>query len=206
VNRTPLQRLNRVIIDLDTLQYNQYCYDLENGWISLAFQPDSGTNILVEASVSWDIDIGITNWDQNKGNYLFLNTSDPVFVANEENLPEDFILYQNYPNPFNPTTNIGFRIADDGFVSLKVFDVLGNEVTTLVDEYKPAGSYEVEFNSHSGEVRNHPAGRQGLSSGIYFYQLRIVGPVRKNSFGETSSQNGQAGQAFIQTKKMILLR
>jgi len=158
--RNPLQELSRVIVDSDTLQYNQYCYDLENGWISLASQPDLGANILVEASVSWDLDMGITNWDQDKGNYLFLNTSDPVFVANEENLPEDFILYQNYPNPFNPTTNIAFRISDFGFVSLKVFDVLGNEVATLIDEYKTAGSYEVKFNSLK------------FPSGIYFYQIR----------------------------------
>lgn len=189
--RTPLQELSRVIVDSDTLQYNQYCYDLENGWISLASQPDSGAIILVEASVSWDLDMGITNWDQNKGNYLFLNTSDAVFVANEENLPEGFVLYQNYPNPFNPSTNIGYRIYDFGFVSLKVYDVLGNEVATLVNEYKSAGSYEVEFNASSGSsfrlVRN-------LSSGIYLYQLRIVG------LGTSS------GQAFIQTKKMILLR
>jgi len=157
--RNPLQELSRVIVDSDTLQYNQYCYDLENGWISLASQPDLGANILVEASVSWDLDMGITNWDQDKGNYLFLNTSDPVFVANEENLPEDFILYQNYPNPFNPTTNIAFRISDFGFVSLKVFDVLGNEVATLIDEYKTAGSYEVKFNSLK------------FPSGIYFYQI-----------------------------------
>jgi hypothetical protein len=73
--------------------------------------------------------------------------------------PEEFYLSQNYPNPFNPTTKIEFRIADGGFVNLKVYDVLGNEVATLVNEVKPAGSYEVEFN----------AGR--LSSGVYIYQL-----------------------------------
>jgi hypothetical protein len=68
--RTPLQEIKRVIVDADTLQFNQYCYDLENGWVMLTAQPDSGANILVEASVSWDLDMGITNWDQNKGNYL----------------------------------------------------------------------------------------------------------------------------------------
>jgi len=141
-------------------------------------QPDSGTSILVEASVSWDIDLGITNWDQNKGNYIFLNTSDPVFVKSEENLPEGFVLNQNYPNPFNPSTNIGFRISADGFVSLKVYDVLGNEITTLVNEHKPAGSYEVEFRPESSI--KHPA------SGIYFYQLK-------------------AGD-YLETKKMILIK
>ena len=59
------------------------------------------------------------------------------------------------------------------FVSLKIYDVLGNEVATLVNEEKPAGNYEVEFNSHSGNVENLPAGREGLTSGVYLYQLRV---------------------------------
>jgi len=100
-------------------------------------------------------------------------------VENEGTIPGAFSLEQNYPNPFNPTTKIEFRIADFGFVSLKVYDVLGNEVATLIDEYKPAGSYEVEFNSHSGEGRN-------LTSGVYFYKL-------------------QAG-SIVDTKKMLLLK
>jgi len=142
-------------------------------------QPDSGTSILVEASVSWDIDLGITNWDQNKGNYLFLNTANPVYAETEiQQPPEGFVLYQNYPNPFNPSTNIIFRISDGGFVSLKVYDVLGNEITTLVDEYRPAGEYDVEFRSESSI--KHPA------SGIYFYQLK-------------------AGD-YLETKKMILIK
>ena len=87
-----------------------------------------------------------------------------------------------------------FRFQYFGFVSLKVFDVLGNEIATLVNEEKPAGVYEVEFkNSHSGNVRNLPAGRQGLVSGIYFYQLKAI------------PNGGQAGE-FIQTKKMILIK
>jgi hypothetical protein len=186
LSRIPLQKLSRIIVETDTLQFNQYCYDLENGWVMLAVQPDSGANILVEASVSWDIDMGITNWDQNKGNYLYLNTLNPVFVNTEENLPEGFVLYQNYPNPFNPSTTLSFVIGHSSFVSLKVYDVLGNEIATLVNEELTAGEYEVSFDSHSGEVRNLPAGRQGLTSGIYFYQL-------------------QAG-SFIQTKKMVLLK
>jgi len=95
--------------------------------------------------------------------------------------PEDFILYQNYPNPFNPVTSIQYAVNRRQIVSLKVFDVLGNEVTTLVNEEKSAGSYEVEFTSHSGL-----SGIRELSSGIYFYTLR-------------------AG-TFIQTKKMLLLK
>ena len=75
-------------------------------------------------------------------------------------IPTGFELSQNYPNPFNPVTVIGYQLPVIGFVSLKVFDVLGNEVATLVDEFKPAGRYEVEFNA------------SGLSSGAYFYKLR----------------------------------
>ena len=73
--------------------------------------------------------------------------------------PATFQLLQNYPNPFNPTTKISFQIPELGFVSLKVFDVLGNNIMTLVNEEKPAGKYEFNFNS------------SGIPSGIYFYQL-----------------------------------
>jgi hypothetical protein len=161
----------------------------------LASQPDSGINVIVEASVSWDIDMGITNWDNDIGNYLFFNTTNPVYANNEELLPEGFALYQNYPNPFNPSTTIRYSIPSviasgakqSQLVTLKVYDVLGNEVITLVNEEKSAGEYEVTFNSHSGEVRN-------LTSGIYFYQLKAGDP-------STGS-----GKSFIQTKKMIILK
>ncbi len=110
---------------------------------------------------------------------------DPTLVGVEQviNTPTEFILYQNYPNPFNPNTVISYQLPVSGNVSLKVYDVLGNEVVTLVDEYKSAGSYEIEFNtmSNSGESRN-------LASGIYFYQLRIRG-------SEINSE-----QTYIQTK------
>jgi len=72
----------------------------------------------------------------------------------------DFRLSQNYPNPFNPITVIKYKIPGISFVTIKVYDVLGSEVTTLVNEEKPAGEYEVEFNGSE------------LTSGIYFYQLK----------------------------------
>jgi hypothetical protein len=92
--------------------------------------------------------------------WLIRLDSDGTNSVNEEpDVVNQFQLNQNYPNPFNPKTNIGFRIADFGFASLKVYDLLGREVATLVDEYKPAGSYEVEFEA------SH------LSSGVYLYKL-----------------------------------
>ena len=100
----------------------------------------------------------------------------PIVVSIDDEVItiDDFELFQNYPNPFNPTTTIKYQIPELSFVTLKVFDVLGNEVATLINEEKPAGEYVVEF------------GGDGLTSGIYFYQLH-------------------AGD-YTNTKKMILLR
>lgn len=94
---------------------------------------------------------------------------DGVITSVNENIsaPTNFILFQNYPNPFNPVTKIKFTIPQSPLsfgeglgVRLIVYDVLGNEIVKLVDEYKPAGTYEVQFDASA------------LSSGIYFYQLR----------------------------------
>jgi hypothetical protein len=108
--------------------------------------------------------------------------SDAVEV--EVRVLDKFTLEQNYPNPFNPSTKIKFTIpllgGDErgGLVLLKIFDVLGNEVATLVNEFKPANNYEVEFKPASSF--KHP------SSGVFFYQLKVG--------------------SYIETKKMILLR
>ena len=89
---------------------------------------------------------------------------------------DKFELYQNYPNPFNPSTKISWQSPVSSWQTLKVYDVLGNEVATLVDEYKPAGMYNVQFTMYNEQ----------LSSGLYFYQLRVGN--------------------FIESKKMILLK
>jgi hypothetical protein len=106
--------------------------------------------------------------------------------------PQGFALYQNYPNPFNPSTKIKFSVPyvtlrqaqGDIHVTLKVYDLLGNELTTLVNEEKPAGNYEVEFSAIGGSASGGNA--YTLPSGVYFYQLK-AGP-------------------FFETKKMVLLR
>ncbi|MFC2136058.1 T9SS type A sorting domain-containing protein [Bacteroidota bacterium] len=86
-------------------------------------------------------------------------------VENNYNLPEQFLLYQNYPNPFNPSTTIEYSIPSESNVSLKVYDIIGNEVATLVDRIQSTGYYSIEF-SASGADRN------SLSSGIYFYSIK----------------------------------
>ena len=80
-------------------------------------------------------------------------------IVDQDKILNGFILFQNYPNPFNPTTKITFQIPKLSFVSLKIYDVLGNEIETLVNEGKPAGIYEVEFNGTD------------LPSGIYVYKI-----------------------------------
>jgi hypothetical protein len=97
---------------------------------------------------------------------------------------KDFKLKQNYPNPFNPNTKIIFIVPSNvkgemSNVSLKVYDVLGNEIATLVNEELSPGEYEVEFSVGQGSI---PV----LPSGIYFYQLKVAD--------------------FIETKKMLLLK
>jgi hypothetical protein len=91
-------------------------------------------------------------------------TPSPVSVKDYFSSPLAFTLYQNYPNPFNPSTVISYQLPVSSDVTLKVYDVLGNEIATLVDDYKPAGRYEVEFQS-SVDIRQ-------LASGIYFYKLQ----------------------------------
>jgi len=151
-------------------------------WNFFYTAPDSlliDTIYSVANSVNWDsIPSNLDQWNFGE-NFVLHVIDNPVYVQTENHQPEDFVLYQNYPNPFNPTTNIRFRITEGGFVSLKVYNVLGNEVATLVDAQKSAGEYNVEFDSHSGVGRN-------LTSGVYFYTL--------------STNN------FFSTKKMILLR
>ncbi|MEW6653603.1 MAG: multicopper oxidase domain-containing protein [Bacteroidota bacterium] len=117
--------------------------------------------------------------DGMMGQFLVSSPTD-VREENLSLLPINFSLDQNYPNPFNPETVIGFHLSIAGHVTLKVFDFLGKEVATLVDEFKQPGNYSVKFNiGHSERSR-------GMSTGVYFYQLK-------------------AGQ-FVSTKKLLFLK
>ena len=106
-----------------------------------------------------------TGWIVGDGIFKTINGGGVVSVKdewqNEQNVPETFHLYQNYPNPFNPTTKISYQLPTTAQVTLKVYDLLGRELTTLVKEEKEAGTHEVEFDASS------------LSSGIYLYWITI---------------------------------
>lgn len=115
------------------------------------------------------------------GSFNFSN-----IVEAEISSPEKFELSQNYPNPFNPTTKISYSVPSNvksemSNIVLKVYDVLGNEVATLVNEYKEAGSYEIEFDGSS------------LSSGMYIYKL-------------TATPNGGQAGSFTSTRKLVLIK
>ena len=83
----------------------------------------------------------------------------PAELVEKESLPTQFVLYQNYPNPFNPTTAISYQLAANGYVTLKVFDVLGREVARLVNEQQPAGTHDVRWDA------------SGMPSGMYLYRI-----------------------------------
>jgi hypothetical protein len=106
----------------------------------------------------------------------------PVRVKNQVDFPKEFRLFQNYPNPINPDTKINYLTTELSFVSLKVYDVLGIRIAELVNEEKPAGEYEVEFDG------------SGITSGIYFYKI------------EATTPSSYSGQNFRDVKKMVLLR
>jgi len=112
----------------------------------------------------------------NNGTILHTTNSGVSFVEEEQidKMPTEFLLSYNYPNPFNPSTKIKYSVPQSSNVVIKVYDILGNEIETLVNEEKSAGSYELTWNA------------KGLSSGVYFYQLR-------------------AG-SFVETKKMVLIK
>ncbi|MBK6912781.1 MAG: T9SS type A sorting domain-containing protein [Ignavibacteriales bacterium] len=155
-------------------------------WNQIAFVPGFGTTTEPKSYSFTDENLSSGKYQYRlkqidfDGTFEYSNT-----VEVEINSPTEFSLEQNYPNPFNPTTKIKYTVPSvtlrqaqsDILVSLKVFDVLGNEIATLVNEHQQPGTYEVEFNV--GQAIS-------LSSGVYYYQLR--------------------SGSFVETKKMILLR
>ena len=157
-------------------------YSTDNGstWFNL---PNSG----FQGGFNYDLEINESNRIYAASTQgIFYGEADSLVVSVENNeLLKTFYLSQNYPNPFNPSTKIKYEIPERSFVTIKVYDLLGNEIATLVNEEKPTGTYEVEFSPKSS-IKHLPAGRQGSASGIYFYQLR-------------------AGN-YVETKKMLLLK
>jgi hypothetical protein len=155
--------------------------EMSNDWKKISFVEGNGTTTLPGHYIFTDrnLSTGVYKYrlkqiDYN-GNFEYFNLSNEVAIG----VPKEFKLSQNYPNPFNPTTNINYKLPFEGKVSLKVFDMTGKELKTLIDEFKTAGYYTIEFNGTN------------FSSGIYYYKLE--------------SRNGQAG-TFKETRKMLLIK
>ena len=119
----------------------------------LSFTPGAGTYKFCAFQVDWST-VG-----DNSGETLIEIYEEPISVE-EENLNLTYSLSQNYPNPFNPTTKIKYSVPTESFVSLKVYDILGSEISTLVNDNIKAGFYDVQFNGDN------------LPSGIYLYRLQ----------------------------------
>ena len=151
-----------------------------NQWERIGFVPGSGTTTELRSYSYIDENVLAGKYSYRLRQIDFngaFEYSDVVEI--EVNTPNKYSLEQNYPNPFNPVTTISYSIKEKGLVTLKVFDILGKEVATLVNEDQIAGTYKITFEIHSVEVRN-------LASGIYFYTLKAAD--------------------FVSTKKMILLK
>lgn len=165
-------------------ELNNYGFDIlrqaqDDEWVTMGFVPGQGTTTKAQhySFIDEAVSSGIYRYRLKQIDYDgSLEYSETVEV--EVSLPTKFLLEQNYPNPFNPTTIIKYTIPSQknpllggdyrgGLITIKVFDVLGNEVARLVNEVKSSGNYEVEFNGND------------LTSGIYFYRLSA------NDFSET---------------------
>ena len=151
------------------------------GWSSVSFRGDrhvfGGRTVRMIGifSTIYSEDSGYVFWDFNIDNIKFVYVPEDTIVLVEkfqygsgisailgsDSWVDNFTLEQNYPNPFNPSTKIEYSIPVAGMVSLKVYDLLGKEVATLIDEHQSAGNYEAEFNASN------------LPSGRYFYKLKI---------------------------------
>jgi len=210
LNLTEDRKLRWETFGWDTSSRINYLYNVDEKCIEQSFQSyhnsiwedrtrytfeyDEFGNLEIESSYTWVF----TEWVNN---HRFINSYSQLTNVESEQpeLINNYNLQQNYPNPFNPRTKIRFTVPTvethlpagrqgrdaSLLTTLKVYDILGNEVATLVNEYRNAGSYEVDFQSTIGS--HQPAYRSGrLANGVYFYQLRV---------GD-----------YVETKKMILLK
>jgi photosystem II stability/assembly factor-like uncharacterized protein len=186
--------------EVDSVKIQLRLADVGN-WMTIeeSTESDGIYDWIVQAPfVSWECRIRIVDLSDSS----VFDKSDTTFVIDifpsvddsvDSDLPYDFALYQNYPNPFNPSTKIKYTIPfvethrdASTFVTLKIYDISGSEIATLVNEEKQPGTYEVDFNISS--IKHLP------SSGVYFYQLKVKGP-------EINS-----GQGYMETKKMVLIK
>jgi len=166
---------------------NNYGFDIERSFDKIRFEKIAFINGKGTSSVINNYNY-VDNTNFNGVVYYRLKQTDfdgthhysDIVEVNTE-IPANFALMQNYPNPFNPTTTITYTLKSEGFVTIKIFDVLGKEVETIVNQIQNRGTYKLTFNAAN------------INSGIYFYNLTVSDKLSGNSI-------------FNQSKKMILVK
>ncbi len=136
-------------------------YNVDESSIKVKYWDDVSENwVTVDATV--DVESNIVNFSSSDvSNMIVLSASKITAVGDEATtLPIEFSLSQNYPNPFNPSTKIAYTLGNNAQVTLTIYNIVGEKVATLVNEYKNAGTYTVNFNAST------------LSSGVYFYEIK----------------------------------
>nr|HMQ70866.1 T9SS type A sorting domain-containing protein [Ignavibacteria bacterium] len=161
---------NDVILNwVTTSELNNSGFDIErskvnasdNEWLKIGFVKGNGTSSNTNTYEYTDKNVNSGKYNYRlkqidfNGNFKYYNLSEEVTVG----IPGKYSLNQNFPNPFNPETIISYQIPSDHNVLIKIYDISGKEVLTLVNEYEVAGSYEIKFNGSN------------FASGIYYYQI-----------------------------------
>lgn len=168
---------------------NNYGFEVQRSknnqnWVSIAFVQGNGNSNSkkIYSFIDKNLDTGLYQYRLKQidldGNYNFSE-----IVGVEINSPHNFYLYQNYPNPFNSSTIISWHSPISGRHTIKLYDLLGREIETIIDDYYDAGKHSLLYNIKSE-----------ITSGVYFYQLRIENPSK------------ELDRIYIETKKMILAK
>jgi len=159
----------------------------QEGWEQIAFVTGKGsstdvTNYQYNDDYKYKSVRGIVQYRLKQIDFNGTFNYSDIVEVNVDFMPKEFVIYQNYPNPFNPNTKIKYALSYSNHVNLKVYNVIGEVVTVLVDEVQEEGFHEINFNAAL------------YKSGVYFYRI-IVGDTPTGS-----------GKSFVETKKMLLLR
>ncbi len=135
-------------------------------------------------SISWTVEASDQQAGTGASNGMGIFDLDVATGVGDKlaGIPTEYFVVQNYPNPFNPSTTIRFGLPVSGHVTLRIFNILGQELAVLVDEEKFAGNYEVQWLAND------------MTTGLYFYRIRIRGATK------------DAKKAFVVTRKMYLIK
>jgi len=177
---------NKIWINVDLISddYGTLVTEGPYLWTNLVLLNFSTNSIITNEVLFWDIYNSYWGvYDSDNATTWSIGNFDNVTTSINNEVTEEpinsFYLNQNYPNPFNPSTRISWQSPIGEWHTLKVYDILGNEIVTLINEYLPAGKHEVEFSTSSISTSR-------VASGVYFYRLQVG--------------------SFVETKKMLLMK